>query len=434
MSRCDPVPLTLAALDAALTAIGGFEPRPLIAVAVSGGPDSMALALLAGRWARERAGEAWALIVDHGLRPESAAEAQTVAAWLAARHIPHAVLIWRGPKPATGIQEAARAARYRLLGEWCAARGCLHLLLAHHREDQAETVLIRRRAGSGIDGLAGMAAVRELPQIRFVRPFLGVAKARLAALLDAEGQEFLRDPSNRNPLFERSRLRMEMDGATVETAVAEARANGFARIARERDLAALLARAVALHPAGFAVIDPAPVAAAGEVGERALGRIAAVVGGALYPPRRERLAQLRRAFGDMPMRARTLGGCRFVPWRGRVLALRETARAAPPLALAAGGSAVWDRRFAAKLPATAPAPVTVGQLGDAGVAALPRAAAGGGDDPLPRLLYPALPAVWDAAGLAAVPHLSWRRTTAARLVDLTFRPAVSLFSIGFTVV
>jgi tRNA(Ile)-lysidine synthase len=131
---------------------------------VSGGPDSLALAILADRWARARGGEAWALIVDHGLRPESAAEAATVGGWLAARGIPHAVLPWPGEKPTTGIQEAARAARYRLLADWCAAHGCLHLLTAHHRDDQAETYLIRHRAGSFVDGLAGMSVVRELPQ------------------------------------------------------------------------------------------------------------------------------------------------------------------------------------------------------------------------------------------------------------------------------
>src|SRR5439155_7478782 len=132
-------------------------------------------------------GEAWALTVDHRLRPESAVEAQTVAEWLAPRAIPHEVLVWADKKPASGIQEAARAARYRLLAGWCRERGCLHLLTAHHREDQAETHLIRRRAGSGVDGLAGMSAVREMAGVRLVRPLLSVPKARLVALLAAEG-------------------------------------------------------------------------------------------------------------------------------------------------------------------------------------------------------------------------------------------------------
>ena len=367
---------------------------------------------------------------------ESAAEAQTVAGWLAARGIAHEVLVWAGDKPATGIQEAARAARYRLLAAWCVAHGCLHLLTAHHREDQAETYLIRRRAGSGVDGLAGMAAVRELRGLRLVRPLLGTAKARLAAFLDGEGQDYVRDPSNRDPAFERARLRLA--APEIEPALAAVNAAAAARIARERTLAALLARAVALHPAGFALIDPQPIIAAGELGELALGRIAGAIGGgggvAAYPLRRARLARLRAGLAAAPQRARTLGGCRFVPWRGRVLVLRETARAEPPLTLAPGMSALWDRRFAARLSPAAPAPLNLGFLGSDGVAALGHDAIAA-DNPLPRLIFPALPAWRDAAGeVVAAPYIGLRRATAAGVAALVFRPAVPLSGVGFTVV
>src|SRR5689334_11789278 len=122
----------------------------------------MALMLLADRWARKRGGRAWGVTVDHGLRRDSAEEARIVASWLAARAIPHAVLRWTAAKPVSGTQEAAREARYDLLTAWCRSQGILHLLTAHHLEDQIETHLIRRCAGSGVDGLAGMSAVREL--------------------------------------------------------------------------------------------------------------------------------------------------------------------------------------------------------------------------------------------------------------------------------
>jgi tRNA(Ile)-lysidine synthase len=422
-----------AKLDVALAGLGGFEPQPFIAIGVSGGPDSLALAILADRWARQRGGTAWGLIVDHGLRPESAAEAKVVAGWLAGRRIPHEVLPWHGAKPKTGIQEAARAARYRLLGEWCVVHGCLHLLLAHHCDDQAETYLIRRRAGSGPDGLAGMAALREMHGFRLVRPLLGVTKARLVAFLGAEGQPYVRDPSNRNPVFERARIRRSSADNSLAELPREIVANAATRMARERELAALLARTVSLHPAGFAVIDPAPLAAAGEPGGRALDRVVAVVGRATYPVRRERLARLLTALGETPIRPRTLGGCRFVPWRGRVLALREAARAAPPLGLAPGASALWDARFMVHLPETAPGPVTIGALGAAGVATMPRDASAV-DNPLPRLIYPALPAAWDADGLMALPHLHWHRATAACAPVFAFRPSVALFGTGFTVV
>jgi tRNA(Ile)-lysidine synthase len=365
--------------------------------------------------------------------------------------------VWDGEKPATGIQEAARAARYRLLTGWCAAHGCLHLLTAHHRDDQIETYLIRRRAASGVDGLAGMAAVRELPQLRLLRPLLGVPKARLVAFLDAEGQPYVRDPSNRNPVFERARVRLaaaaphpnplpargervgpapkawEGEGQPPLNALHEIHASATTRVAREQELAALLARSVSLHPAGFAALNPSPIVAAGELGERALDRLITVIGGAAYPVRRERLRRLHEALADGPARSRTLGGCQFVPWRGRVLALREPARTGPPLRLGPGRVGIWDQRFAASMPATAPTPVSIKALGSEGVAAL-RGEDMTDDNPLPRLVYPVLPAVWDREGLAAVPHLLWRRATFACAPVLAFRPLVSLFGAGFTVV
>jgi tRNA(Ile)-lysidine synthase len=431
-------PLTLGELADALDHIGGFEAPPFVAVAVSGGPDSMALAILADRWARQRGGHAWALTVDHRLRLESAAEVQIVAEWLAARAIPHELLVWADEKPASGIQEAARAARYRLLAGWGRDRGCLHLLTAHHREDQAETHLIRRRAGSGIDGLAGMSAVRELPGLRLVRPLLQVPKARLLALLEAERQPFLSDPSNRNPAFERSRLRRggaALDGAGLDRLSAELRNLGRRRTAREHALDALLACAVRLHPAGFAVLDPAAIEGVeAELAERLLGRVARCIGGAPYPLRRVRIAGLRAGLADRPEHARTLGGCRFVPWRGQLLVLRELAVAASPLRIEPAARVIWDRRFAVEQPPTAQGTVTLGYLGQAGAIGRASGPATAERGDLPRLVHAVLPAIWDQAGLVAVPHLGYRRAGAADLAALAFRPANPLSDAGFTVV
>jgi tRNA(Ile)-lysidine synthase len=422
-------PLTVAELAGSLEAIGGFEVRPLIAVGVSGGPDSLALVLLAQRWVRQRGGEVWALTVDHGLRSESAEEARTVAGWLAARAIPHDILVWAGDKPLSGLQEAARDARYRLLAQWCRAHGVLHLLTAHHREDQGETYLIRRRAGSGIDGLAGMSAVRELAGSRLVRPLLLVPKARLAALLAAEGQPFLRDPSNLNPAFERARLRA---AATVsDDNLEEVLSYARRRIEREAALDQVLARAVSLHPAGFAAVDLSVLLELqAELAERLLGRVAACVGAARYPARRERLARLRAGLAARPDRARTLGLCRFVPWRGRLLVLREPEAASTPVRLEPGANLMWDRRFAADLAAAAPRGFWLGYLGQSGAAA----ACGRRTGELPRLVHPVLPAFWDEAGLAAVPHLGYCRLGAGMLPRLFFSPAYPLTQAGFTVV
>ena len=134
-------------------ALGPFEARPHLAVACSGGADSMALALLLHDWARSAGGSLTALTVDHRLRPESAAEAGRVAEWMRARGIAHEVLV-RPDTPLTGnLQAEARRIRYALMSEWCRRRGVLHLALAHHLEDQAETLLLRLARGSGVDGV-----------------------------------------------------------------------------------------------------------------------------------------------------------------------------------------------------------------------------------------------------------------------------------------
>jgi len=430
-------PFTPAEFAASLASLGRFETRPFLAVAVSGGPDSLALAILADRWARERYGEICAVTVDHRLRPESGDEIRRLHGWLAARAIRHEILAWSAHKPTTGVQEAARAARYQLLAKWCREHGCLHLLTAHQREDQAETHLIRRSASSGADGLAGMSAIREFADCRILRPLLGVAKARLVALLDAERQPFITDPSNLDPTFERSWLRhigAVPAGADFATLLSGIRKLGRQRVAHERKCARLLAQTVVLHPAGFAVLDPGLALAPFDIAERALQAIVAAIGGKPYPARRERIARLRGVLAGAPSRGHTLGSCRFVHWRDRVLVLPEFAGAAGPVRLTPGTSLLWGRRFSVALPATAIGAVTVGYLGRSGVVALNRHRPEPRRCGLPRLIYQILPAVWDEKGIAAVPHLGYRREGATALPEFSFRPINPLTRAGFTVV
>jgi tRNA(Ile)-lysidine synthase len=428
-------PIDDAEFAAALAGLAAFEARPFIAVATSGGPDSLALTILAERWARAHGGRIQALSVDHRLRPESAAELHRLAEWLRARGIRHEILVWAGAKPTTGIEEAARAARYDLLATWCRAHGCLHLLLAHHREDQIETHLIRQRAGSGPDGLAGMSAIRELDSCRVLRPLLGFPRARLRAVLEAEGQPWISDPSNRDPVFERARLRAQLASAGAgerRSATGEIRRRGCARVLRARARARLLAGAVALHPAGFARVDAGLLTAPQEAAAAALAAIVMTIGGGRYPPRRASVAQLRAAL-VAGARGATLGGCCFVRWRGDILVRRELAHAAAPRRLVPGASLLWDRRFLVSLPQSAAGPVVISYLGAAGAMTLDRRRGRPRWSPLPRLLYPALPAAQDEHGLAAVPHLGYRRA-AAPLPIFLFRPANPLTFAGFTVV
>jgi tRNA(Ile)-lysidine synthase len=432
-------PLRFDEFAASLAALARFEPAPFLTVAVSGGPDSLALAILADRWARGRAGEICALTVDHRLRPESGAETRRLGTWLSARGIRHEVLVWSGEKPKTGIQEAARAARYRLLDSWCREHGCLHLLTGHHRDDQIETHLIRRRARSGADGLAGMSAIRELSDCRVLRPLLGIARDRLVAFLQAENQPFIADPSNLDPAFERSRYRQgeasTEGGAGAADLASVIRALGTTRAAREHDANALLARRASVHPAGFAVLDPSVVSAAShELAARLVSAIATTIGGLSYTPRRERIARLREVLATAGPRGHTLGGCRFIRWRERVLVMRELGHAAQRTRLNPGDTMIWDRRFQIVLPPNVTGSFTIGYPGEAGVAQLRRLAPRPRQGWPPRLLLPVFPVIWDEDGIASVPHLGYRREQIGAVPRVVFRPANPLTQAGFAVV
>jgi tRNA(Ile)-lysidine synthase len=418
-----------------------FEPGPRIAVAVSGGADSLALGLLLHDWTGARGGALVALTVDHGLRAESAAEAAFVARTLAPLGLEHRVLRWRGAKPTANVQAAARRARYDLLLRWCARRGLLHLALAHHLDDQAETLLLRLGRGSGLDGLAAMAPIAELPGLRLLRPLMGVPKARLAATLTARGLSWVEDPSNRDPTQARARLRRLMpglarEGLTPARLAAAAGHLGRARAALDLALARLLVGAVALHPAGFAWLDPAPLLAAPEeVGLRALARVLMTVGGAEYTPRLERLERLYARISAGLERGATLGGCRIVPRRGQLLVVREAA-ATREIPMRAGQSLRWDGRFEVSVGRRARAGrLGLGALGSAGWAEARAAAPELRESPIPAPARTALPALRDARGLLAVPHLGYERADSAGLglESCRFRPARGLTSSAFTV-
>lgn len=277
-----------------------------LVLAVSGGPDSTALCLLAARWrgALKEGPSLLAVTVDHGLRPEARREAAAAKQFAASLGIAHRTLRWTGPKPATGLQEAARAARYRLLAAAARRAGSRHILTAHTLDDQAETVLFRLARGSGLSGLGAMTRVSPVPCIAsplpargdremmlLVRPFLDVPKARLMATLAAAKVPFAEDPSNLDPRFARVRLRVAMPGLAAEGLTA-ARLAQFARRARRADEAIAAAvdelenRLVGPSSGAAAPEAPAPrslaiadwMAAPAEIRLRLLGRLITATG------------------------------------------------------------------------------------------------------------------------------------------------------------
>lgn len=350
---------------ALMAPLGPHAPGRRVAVAVSGGADSTALALLAHGW-----GDSLALIVDHGLRVESAAEAQAVAQRLHGIGITAQILTLRDLPAGPGIAARARAARYAALEAACLQAGRYDLLLGHHAQDQAETFAIRLRARSGQAGLACMPLLRESASLRLLRPLLGVPPARLRATLIAAGLDWVEDPSNRDPRQERARVRAVMTEAQAGLWAAEAIAHGAARADEDQASAAELAACCTLFPQGFVHI------AAPQLSAASLRALLRMVGGAAFAPAPAAAARLAAR-----LRPATLGGCRLM-LAGRFgmgfLLLREAAAIAP--SCPAGPGMLWDGRWRLEAPEELPEAAEIRPGG--GPAGLPAAVRAG----MPRLM------------------------------------------------
>jgi tRNA(Ile)-lysidine synthase len=220
-----------------------FKAAPAVVLAVSGGPDSVALMWLMARWRRALADgpRLFAVTVDHGLRNEAAREAREVKRLAQELDLPHRTMRWAGDKPETGVPAAARTARYRLLAQAARAAGATHVFTAHTRDDQAETLLMRLLRGSGIAGLAAMARETARDDVVLARPLLNVPKSRLVATLNKAKIAFADDPTNRDPAFTRPRLRALLPLLAEEGGDARGLARLAARLARANAAVEVLA-------------------------------------------------------------------------------------------------------------------------------------------------------------------------------------------------
>ncbi len=450
-------PISKTEMARLMAVLGPFEKRPHIAVAVSGGADSLALTLLADAWARQLDGKVTALTVDHNLRAGSAGEAHQVACWLSTRGIDHRVLTWKGRKPVAGVQASARAARYELMGTWCRDAGVLHLLLAHHMEDQAETFLLRLNHGSGIDGLSAMAGVVEKADMRLLRPLLGTPKIRLRTTLEAMSQPWLEDPSNENPAFERVRIRqsfpdMEADGISAQGLSETARRMARARIALEQAASGLLAQSCHVYPTGYANLEgDALFSGAAEISLRAVSRTLMCIGGGEYPAQLKKVERLHEKMkaayrdGTGDWKGGTLGRCRVLPVkneRGDVsfLICRESRFLPAPIAVRPALECYWDGRFHIRLDEqeiVSNQTVSLQPLGKNDWSELVA------DDPeicrlnVPMPVRTSLPALLDEAGVIAVPHLNYCRGGMEKpspgFEKAIFHPKQTLSGAGFQV-
>ncbi len=184
--------------------------KPKVAVAVSGGIDSMALALLAAAWTKD----VTALTVDHGIRKEAAEEAKQVAKWMKKLKIKHHILTNKKEKPKSDVMNYAREVRYSLLTDWCKKNKIDALLVAHNLEDQAETVLMRMERGSGVDGLSGIPPENTINGVRILRPLISISRKDLKKFLKEKKQKWIEDPTNKNTKYKRNKTREVLNAIT----------------------------------------------------------------------------------------------------------------------------------------------------------------------------------------------------------------------------
>ncbi len=410
----------------------GLAAGARIAVAVSGGADSMALLRLLAEWAKVNGADLAAVTVDHRLRAEAAAEAAQVAAWLGPLGVSHVTMAWeegalepREPSAPNSkvrsAQKAAREARYRLTAAWCARENRSHLFLAHHADDQVETFLIRLTRGSGINGLAAMAPMSRLRStagdVLLARPLLAYTKADLADVCRGFGQPWLEDPSNRNRASTRIRFRqaarlLEEEGFSRDRLLETVAHMQRARAALDHATQQLLATATAWDQYGAVRVSlPAWAAAPEEIALRALGALLTAAGGQIYGPRFESLTRIAAQMRRGPWRDSTLHGC-FISRDADCFLIHREAAAIDHVAIArAGDTVLWDGRFRITLPLEWASDVAGGPFR---IAAWDGAESAAELADVPARLRGCLPAVYDASGVAALPHAGYLRADLAR--------------------
>lgn len=382
--------------DALDSALGG-ETFDILGIAVSGGSDSLGLLHLAGQWSKRRGVRIKAVTVDHGLRPESAAEARSVAGICQLLGVDHATLKWQGWDRSGNLQDQARRARYRLMADWALAEGIGVIALGHTADDQAETFLMRLAREAGVDGLSGMATRRQAHGVVWLRPLLQVRRQQLRDYLTSKGVCWTDDPSNEDTRYDRVRARhalaalapLGIDVAGLSAVAANLRG---ARDALEHQTR-IAAESVALVEAGDIIFDGSGfLSQPAEIGRRLLVHAIKWVSSAEYGPRGSTLLQAHRELLDGS--ESTLHGCRLLRTKAGFRVTREWQAVKDQTSMP---DAVWDRRW--RLSGPENNGLAVRALGETGLAFCPDWR----DTGRPRASLLASPAVWRGDALIAAP-------------------------------
>lgn len=294
-----------------LLATGDSRLTTPLAVALSGGADSTALALLTQEYAQAKGCTLITFTVDHRLRAESTAEAQQVSAWMRARGIAHHILTPEHSRATNNLQHAARQWRYDALAEACTSHGCSHLLVAHHADDQAETVALQRHRGEGSPSHAGMAAVRFHGTLAVLRPLLGTRKRSLIAYLEAQDQPWVEDPSNESDAYARNRLRLELSEQQIVTLWHHAQAAGEQRHREEATRNAWFSAHAQCEAARLTFSRAAWLALEETPRMDYLSHTIRCIGGKPFRPRMHETKRLCNQLEAVAQSVATLGHCRI---------------------------------------------------------------------------------------------------------------------------
>lgn len=402
-----------------------FAPlRGRVALAVSGGPDSMALAWCMKEWGKN---PLFAFIVDHNLRPSSAAEAAQTKKALHKLGIEAEILHWEHAPVIRRLHENARRARYRLLLDACRAHGIFNLLLAHQREDQAETILMRLAKGSGVDGLAGMNMQNTKDGVRLLRPFLAISKERLLATCGTAKLPYIVDPSNQSEKFARGRLRRVMpllaaEGLSTERLTDLGARASEVKAALDHYTDALLRVATRMDDAGALYFDlehlrSAPVA----IAERAVALCLNSIHAEEFMPERTSLrAVLKGLSADAGLPPRTLHGCLITKTKSRALFMREFSSITDAKTIRPGETVMWDGRWQVTLAQADAEHFTIRPLGNPPYAMLDRLAPGLRKYIPQGRARAGLPALWlkgELALIPALPHSPYQAAARAGVVQ-----------------
>jgi len=388
-----------------------------IAIAVSGGADSMSLAILLNIWCKNHNIPFVALTIDHGLRIESRDEAKFVNSELKKRNIEHHTISNETPIPSSNLQENARRIRYQLLTNWCKNNDISHLATAHHLDDYVETFLMRLERGSGVDGLSSIADKAIINDLFIIRPLLSFPKSEIIEYLNSQKQKWIEDPSNQKMDFKRNRIRKALgddlgDDLFIKRMASVANNMARARQAIETQTNHVINQFVKINQAGFCTIDCSIFSEEDEIILRLLSSVLRFIGGKEKSPRFEKLMTLFNTLKNNNKYEVTLSGCEITKLNNRINIFREVSDIQRDIKFKNNNNINWDNRFLAKTNLFNKFNIYLGALGQTGFSQIKSEYKRGKNTALPTKILYTFPAFKEidnqgVENIIYVPHINY---------------------------